>query len=486
MEVSREHSRAFKNSIYSIILNLITVLGSFFIGSIIARFLGPNIYGSYASAVGLWVLFSLVSSGPQSSVSYFIAKFDVKKYKNWIVRRMILFVILLSFLSSLIFLLISPFISKIYFIDRITIYSLLLGIPIFSVQSVLKGVLVGAGKLKENMYSGLIFELLRVIQIIFIILIAEKLFASILGYVVAYLLSLLPLLFWSKEYLKGESEKPTNTSEIIKVTVNSYYSSIIGFIPSTALVSILLGSLYIQYAGFYRASTIISNLLGALGGGISTGAFSTLVYLYNRNEISKISSIQLLLSKYLAFVIIPIFMIVLFFTKQIIIILFKAQFLPITNIVLLLSTAVLISQLLSVYNVTGVVGRYDLSAQASFIGIIAFFSTLPFIKVFGATGGAISVSSYTLISLLVLLYYSNKYVKLKIPVKQIFISTLLSFVMIGFLYGLYYLGFSGFRFIIAVFISLGFYFLLAVLTKQFSIAELKKLISRGINVEYSN
>ncbi|MCW1311430.1 MAG: hypothetical protein QXJ93_01160, partial [Candidatus Rehaiarchaeum fermentans] len=138
MEVSREHSRAFKNSIYSIILNLITVLGSFFIGSIIARFLGPNIYGSYASAVGLWVLFSLVSSGPQSSVSYFIAKFDVKKYKNWIVRRMILFVILLSFLSSLIFLLISPFISKIYFIDRITIYSLLLGIPIFSVQSVLK------------------------------------------------------------------------------------------------------------------------------------------------------------------------------------------------------------------------------------------------------------------------------------------------------------------------------------------------------------
>lgn len=480
MEISREHSRAFKNSSYGTILNIITVLGSFVIGSLIARFLGSANYGIYAAAIGLWITPTVVLSGPLQSVSYFVAKLDDPFQRRAVVKKALTIIIISDFIVSVALISLFSTLSSIYHLDFASYYIILAAFWIYSFRQFEWNILVGAGKIKETLFQGSLFEIARVIQIFLIVLLADRVFGALLGYAIAYFLSLLTIFIPAREYIFGKSEKISKEiySEFKSVLKNSYLSSLLGVMPTTAFISLILGSVAVEYAGYYRASTIISNLISAIGGGIIMGSFNVFVGLYKSKDTERISSIQKLLARYAILIVVPLWFIFNFFSHDIIIILFKAQFLVINNVILLLTTAAVISQVLAVYNVLSAIGRYDLIFRVALIGDIVFIAFLPLFYI-GAIGSAIDYFLYSIITTGLSVYISNKYIKFRFPWKTLLFSLLNSVLMVIIILLLHNIGFHGFSFIIAVLIGIGLYSMISIIFKQVDLKELRGLLARS-------
>ncbi|MFH1325758.1 MAG: oligosaccharide flippase family protein [archaeon] len=263
-----------KNSIFQFLTNITAKAGSLLFTIILARILMPELFGLYSLALSTILILSTFSElGVGVTLTRFVSKeFGKNKKKNKAksytiyLGKLKLFLI---FISMLILIISAKFISNAYYQKPIflaliagSLYILFAGIVAF-MQSILQAL----NYFKGIFYKEIIFQAMRLIIIPLVVLLSLKqlfsseslLFLIILGLGFSYLISLIFLIFLSKNKLEYLSKKEKKISFLEKKKVNKFILPVSALTITTAFFGyvdmVMLGRFVVsEYIGYYRAA----------------------------------------------------------------------------------------------------------------------------------------------------------------------------------------------------------------------------------------
>ena len=310
-------------------------------------------FGIFSLAFTIITLLTTVSTlgfknGIVRNIAYARGKKDKERITD-LIKSSVILVIILSFFISIMIFLFSEAISKIVFDDIALILPLQIfsiSIPILTLIFILTSIFRGF----DNVVPQVIFHysllyLLFTAFIIIIIFLGLDFIFVIISFVIASLISLIILLFYTKKKLL---KKLVRTDKKINFGVSK--SLIFFSLPllSSAIIMSLNKRAGILFLGSLKSSTEVA-LFSSVGPLSEIIAFllSTMIViympiisgLYSQGKIKEMKRNYLVLTKWLSFAALPIFLILVLYPNTILQTLFGPKYIPAVEILIILSFA---------------------------------------------------------------------------------------------------------------------------------------------------
>jgi O-antigen/teichoic acid export membrane protein len=415
-----------KRSFFGIISQLIQLFASFIVGSLIARFLGPTLFGSYNVLISVWIISSLAFGGINPTIQYFLAKHG--RSIGAFVYKWFKITLLLVFISGMIVVSIAKFLSAIYGIASFYFVIIGLGSVFLVPLSFASSVLVGLGEMKTSTKLYSIFELLRAAQVLTVIVFKDKVLGAIAGYYIAYFIASVISFSVIRRHLASGDGKP-NLEEFKRIAFSNYVSSVITLIPNIRVVSLILGVVSLDFVGYFRVITLLSSLILSISAGIGSGIFSLSTHFYHTGEHKSLLAVRRSAANIIAILTVPIFVFYLFLTPEIIISLYRAAYSPVIGPLWLLSGIILFSALMYPNNLLSSIGKYQTIMYSNIIGLVVFIFAIFSVHFIGLYGAAIAYGANIFVLTLVGMYITSKHMPLIFPFKRAVLATVNSVVI---------------------------------------------------------
>ncbi len=348
---------AIKNSSYNFLTTLIAKGGSFLFTIILARLLMPDLFGLYNLALSTILLFSALSDlGIGATLSKFIPKkFRDKKLADARSNILYLAKIKLFFLTISIILLIlfSKYLSEVYYQKPIFLALLAGGVYIMFVQltGFLSAIFQSLNSFKEILYKETIFQFLRIILVpLAFLLINKEIFVIILTLSIAFFLSSLFLTFLLKKRLNSLFKIKSSLKSSDKKAINHFLilsaAIMISGVFFGSIDMIMLGHFVLaEFIGFYSSAlTLIESASSLINfRSVFLPLFSGLKKNQRENGFNKTRNIIFLFG-------LIFFILLLLFSRFIVLIAYGSDYLPAINILRLFSILVIIIPLAGIYS----------------------------------------------------------------------------------------------------------------------------------------
>lgn len=266
--MAKWYSEIVTENIYGFGTKIAMLIGGIGTAILFPKILGPEQFGYFAlvfSVANIWLFFS--SFGIDDSMIKFISSSTVKNNTVEYLRFFYKWKYFLTIISA---------VSLFLFSDQIAIYlfkesKLSIGIKVssiyvlfYSLYNYYNNIFIGLKKNKLIFYSSTLYNILRIILPIILVLIVLDYSNVIVGTTISTLLALLILIYWlSKMNLKDES-KELDFSEIKKFI---YYCSLIyfGTILLQWMSSVIIGLFQSSMeVGFYRIGLMWVSAIGLI------------------------------------------------------------------------------------------------------------------------------------------------------------------------------------------------------------------------------
>lgn len=370
---------------------------------VLARFLGAEILGLYFLGMALLNLSGMVSRlgldmGSIRFISIYHGEEDKEKIKGVIFQSLFLSFIVGIFLASTLFFS-SDLIAKKIFnnIDLIYVIKLFsVGIPVFSVFMVATVIPRGFKVMKYFVYTSNIFTpLLNIALILFFftagLSIEGAIYAKILSFLIGLLLALYYIYRTFPEILDREIKPSFDIQTLLKFSIPLTGTTFLLFLIMWTDVLMIGYFLLPSDVGIYRVAAQIALLLMLLNGAFNSIFAPLTANLYHRKEFDRLDQIFKITTKWIFYLTLPVFLIIIFANQEILTI-FGKEFLDGKNVLVLLGLAHLINAVTSGSRVVLIMsGREKLEFLNTFLIVISnIILNIILIPIYGIIGAAMA------------------------------------------------------------------------------------------------
>jgi len=304
---------------------------------LLGRFLGPENYGLFNLALSVVMIASSISVfGFFGSLARFIP-YHLKRNEAETVKSVIdfssVFVLSIGFIFAAFLYIFSGKIAVSIFHEprleqALKIFSV--GVPVFGMQSVMRGIFRGFKAVK---YDALIFNIIDRIAKITFFLISLAFIYKLYGALIAFtagVLSTVIVSFWLiRRRVFPDYHKFRRTPVARELLSFSWPLALTGF--SFLFVSktdkIMLGYFMTsQDVGIYMPALVLSNLLIFVATAFKYIFLPVVSEFFTRNDISGLGKLYKSTSKWIFMVVLPLFLLILLFPKEILTILYGSEY----------------------------------------------------------------------------------------------------------------------------------------------------------------
>jgi O-antigen/teichoic acid export membrane protein len=422
------------------------VLGYFYV-LILAR-LGSYKYGLFNIGFGVFTIISLISllgldAGVLRYVSFYKAKNDKSKIKGAIISSLQISLTLSLLLSSIIFIFASK-IANIFHDDQLIIILkiLIIGVPFFVLGSIFINALRAFHKIGYAVGTREVIEkIVNVLITLLLLYIGLGLFGAALAYVVA-MFSTFILTFYLLEKkvfsIFNNIRISYYRNEILKYSLPLLFTSFF-FMIIRWVTTFILGYLEnASYVGMYNVALSTADLMYLVPIALTTLSFPIMTERYSKNKSKDLKYIFNTTTKWVFLIALPIYLIFLFFSKNILGIMFGNEYSNGALTLSILASGYIIyslsktaSDILSVAKKNEII--FYVTLAAAIINVILNFILIPRFNLMGA---AISTSIAFIIMGVLFFYYAYKISGAQ-PIKFVYLKTsIIGFVSIFVIYKL--------------------------------------------------
>ncbi len=412
VNVDEEQNIVASNSVYGFLRMGSKFFVSFLLSILLVRFLGPTNYGVYTVAVLYWGFASTFSSlGLGSTIMYGVARYRAKDRKgliNWVISHYFIVLMVSSSVASVALFAVSGPLAVIYRTPSLAEYIriLAIGVIFYSINdNFTTAVFTGSQKLKYGFITGVIYDVLRIVQLV-VVYIGFGLLGAIAMYDVTYLVIATIGLFFVYRIFRLNSAK--DRPEAAELSHLKHYSA---FSYTGSLISTLYGPVITLFLGavaanmsdvsFYRVGLIMVGMLGMPANIIGSAFFSSITKFFEKRDLVNFYMLEKRLLKYSVLITIPFVVASLISIRQLISYLYRSSFLSVQTPFVILIVPVILTAifgpLTQILSATGKQKYWMYSVVAG--AVVGLVSTLVLVPRFSAVGAA---EAYTLVSITML------------------------------------------------------------------------------------
>ncbi|MGC8698727.1 MAG: flippase [Candidatus Acidifodinimicrobium sp.] len=445
-ELTEERVKIASNSSYSFLGSIVNYFTSFFIGLFLARFLGPTNFGVYSLAVTIWSMFLTFSSiGINGSLQYAVSKYkarDDRPALKWVAKNYLYLIVITSISLSVAMLVLSGPIASFYHepILRNLLIILAIGLTFYSlVNSFYQSLFSGYQLQKYRFIVNATLDIMRVGQIL-VLYLGLSLIGVISVYDVSYFVAFIIAFFLARKIINHikEVRKPTyeERKELRSYSTFTYTGSLFSIFYSSFIV-ILLGVIApnMSFVGFYRIGAVLSGLVGAPGGAIAIAFFPSITKMFEKKNYDYLYRLMKDSIRFSALITIPLVFGAAVTVNPLIRLFYHQEFLGSAGPFLVLMAGVLISSILSpLTTVLSASGKQKYSMYSTISGaMVGIILSILLIPRFFSTGAALVSLGVTVLTITINLYFTRRYIEIKLPIGAIIKGTIAGLLMVGFI-----------------------------------------------------
>ncbi|MEM5847365.1 MAG: oligosaccharide flippase family protein [Candidatus Aenigmatarchaeota archaeon] len=430
--------KMFSNSFYLfldvIVVNLLGLIFWFFN----ARFLSPEEVGIVSTSINLALFLSSLSLlGFQGVLPKLIPEYLEKRQYNKIVSlsRLTLKVVLLSntaiVLTVLLFL--PLFQSLLNLPAKALIFSSFLLFS-FTFSTFFGCIMWGFQNMRAFFSTDFVGVVTKLLLTIILLFFGFGYISPLIGVLLGYIL--IDLKRFRKSWFFPPSKEKINNREIFFDYALPYFITLVSGLVFSNFQILLLASLQGQYAtGGYSIAFLIASLISIIPGVLSQALFPIISQLSVGKKIKKQSYLIRLVLRYALFIVLPLAAVLIFFSKPLLLLL-RSEYIEITDILSILTTASILFGLGQLFSSNlYAIGKTKLNRNIWIVSAITFLLISPvLVSLYSAFGLAISFTLASLIFLILNYYFIKKTLKLKIDWTNLFKLTIPLFLLLFFFY----------------------------------------------------
>ncbi len=489
INIEEEQGLVASNSVYGLLRSGSKFFVSFLISVLLVRFLGPTNYGYYTIVVLYWGFASTIAGlGINSAVQYAISKYRAQNSASrliWAVKHYFVLVIVSSLTASIVLFSLSGVIASIYHSAEVgyLIQILAFGLVFYSISgNFTEPSFIGFQKMNNSFITGVLYDFLRIIQLV-VVYLGFGLIGAIKFYDVVYLVTATVGLFLLYRSIKGFPKSATPEKEDL-----SHFYSYRNFSYVIAVISLSYGPVIALFLGavapnissvsFYRVGLIMAGMLGLPAAAIGSAFFASITKFFEKKQFGGFYSLQHTLIKYSFLLTFPLVVASIISAPKLISYLYKASFIGAETPFIILLVPVLISSVFGpVTQVLSATGKQKYAMYSVVTGaIVGIALTITLVPILYAVGAAFAYLAVTLSTLTVNLILVSRYIKIKLPYLDLLKTTFSAALMGIFLY-LLLMFIKRLAYLPLLLIaSLAFYALILYVTKAISNRELRFII----------
>ncbi len=463
-----------------------TGIGMFFayLGTlIVARFLGPTDFGliSLASTVTT-IVSTVILVGMPDGVTRFTAfykgKNDQIRIKS-VITSAIGIVLPLGIIAGILLFFLSNLISIRIFHDS----NLILIMKLFSLSIPFYGLyyifIFAMGGLQEMKYLVYVRDVFQNGSRFFLILILLSLGYGVYGAAFAYAFAIIVLPFVGLYYLKRifplfdkKIKSIPMRKELFSYSWPLMFAGIIGVV--LGWIDILMIGYFLKATdvGIYRASQSTASLLAIVPGSIGAIFFPIITEFHSRGEKKELENTNKIVTKWIFMIGLPLVVLMILFSKQILYILYGAEYMTGTVVLGIMGLGNLIISVFTPTNqIISVMGRTRLIMYNTSIGtILNVILNFWLIPIYGINGAAIATTfSLFIVNALAFIqvYSMTGIYPIRLNYAKIFLVAIISAAIVYSLTRLFFIIIPISVLIVMFLVYMSFYFILLLITKTF-------------------
>ena len=409
--------------------NLILAIGSFFI----ARILGSEGYGAFSLAlVPPLSLVSLMSLGIDTAATRYIQKFLAEKRRGYAVR-VVKASLLLRFSINLVgfalCFLLSTQMAQIFtnraelgpYVKATAIVVLFQGL-----YSLFLAIFIGMNMAVGASITKVVYSISKtIISISLLTIFGMGVMGALLGNIAGYVISLAAATAFLVISLRRSDDEAGDmggvVAELLRYGIPLYISSIVSIAVSIYQNLLLAYALPLTDIGGYRAISNFNVLISVVSAPISASLLPLFTQFYARSQ--KLDELLDLLNRYTAFVLVPVTMVAMIFSRELIYLFYGSQYLFAYRYLPLLLAPNLLSGLggVTVPALLNAVGDTKANMKASIISSIVLVATsyiLTIVLGLGLWGYLTSLLISSIVGTIAAIQYAKRYVMRVVNVRE--------------------------------------------------------------------
>ncbi len=447
INIEEEQGLVASNSVYGFLRSGSKFFVSFLVSVLLVRFLGPTNYGYYTVVVLYWGFASTIAGlGINSAVQYAISKYRAQNSASrlmWAVKHYFVIVIVSSLIASIVLFSLSGVIASIYHSAEVgyLIKILAFGLVFYSLSgNFTEPSFVGFQKMNNSFITGVLYDFLRIMQLV-VIYLGFGLIGAIKFYDVVYLVTATVGLFLLYRSMKGfpKSAKPEkeDLAHFYSYRNFSYVMAIIS-LSYGPVIALFLGAVSpdISSVSFYRVGLIMAGMLGLPAAAVGSAFFASITKFFERKQFEGFYRLQHSLIKYSFLLTFPLVIASIISAPRLISYLYKSSFLGAETPFIILLIPVLISSIFGpITQVLSATGKQKYAMYSVITGaVVGITLTIILVPLLFSVAAAIAYLAVTMSTLAVNLILVSRYIKIKLPYKELLKATFSVLLMGLFLY----------------------------------------------------
>ncbi len=412
--------------------NLVLAIGSIFI----ARILGSEGYGAFSLAlVPPLTLVSLLSLGIDTAATRYIQKFLAEENKSkaiYVVRSSLLMRSIINIVGAVACFVFSSQLAQIL-VNRAELgeYVRVASAIVFlqGVYSLVLSIFIGVNMAVGVSIAKITYSVSKTLVSIVMLMVFNMgvlgaLIGNIIGYVIALVIALIFLAVLLRRFHKYSSNADGMKNvlwELLSYGIPLYASSIVSIAVSIYQNLLIAYALPLSDIGGYRAISNFNVLITVVASPISASLLPLFTHVFTKFQ--DMENMLKLSNKYTSFVLVPVTMIAMIFSRELIYIFYGSQYLFAYHYLPLLLAPNLLVGLgsLTIPVLLNAVGDTKANMKASIVSSIALVATsylLTMVLKLGLWGYLTSLLISSAVGMLLVLAYARRYVRNPIDINQ--------------------------------------------------------------------
>ena len=460
---------------------IITLATGFLLSVILGRFLGATAFGLFTMTLTIYTIAALVGGiGIPTAIVKYVAEFKENKEKlNIFVSCGVVNSIFFGAIIGSVLFALSGMLASIFNMPELTdlLKIIAFSLPFLVINNTLLGLLNGLREMKSYSFRAVIRSVLLLGFTILLIYIGLGIKGAVLALLLSEVGTLFLLLFISRNFFHFVIRDYLKTTrELVKFGSQLFVAGAI-WMANTNADKLLIGYFLMDKdVGIYAIALAFATGLLMIPGAMSTVTYPAISEYNGKGQHEAIETLINKSMKY-SLVILSIFgFLIIFFSKDIILLLLKPEFLPaVTPLTILIFGMIFFGSAGSVGSTATAMGRPDLEWKVISTGGLIVGLTLDFllIPVLGITGAAIGTAASLLSILIAMIVIFRKIFDIKVQNILFTFAKVITSLIIVFLLTNIFEKFIN-HFALGIFAVL-LYIILLILTKTITMMDIKEL-----------
>jgi O-antigen/teichoic acid export membrane protein len=406
------------------ISQVIALASGFLLSVILGRFLGAAPFGLFMMALTIYTIASLIGGiGIPAAIVKYVAEFKENKEKLnifvscGIVNSAIFGAIIGSVLFAL-----SSVLAGIFNMPELTnlIKIVAFALPFLVVNNTLLGLLNGLREMKSYSFRTVIRSVLLIGFVILLIYSGLGIKGAVLAVLLSEVGTLFLLIFISRNFFRFViHDYVKTTKELVKFGSQLFLASAI-YMVNTYTDTLLVGFFLMDKdVGIYAIAIALSKSFLIIPGSLSTVTYPAISEYNSKGSHESVENLINKSMKYSLIILSILGILIIFFSKDIILLLLKPEFLPaVTPIAILILGMIFFGSMSSIGSAFSAVGRPDIPFKINmFAAVVNLGLDIVLIPILGITGAAIGTATSFSVLTILAIYLLNKILNVKIDVR---------------------------------------------------------------------